>query len=404
MAAFFAVILILSAGVNIWNYSIVTGRQDRILEELNRLEKDNRHDLAMGDFSLPWPFTPPSREMPYMLRFFSVHFDKNGKIDEVDKDYIVSVSGEDAEDYANAVIGRASSSGYYRGYRYLVTVSADGAGSIVSFLNSEQELASVRNIIIVTIIIAAGSLLAVFLLLLAFSGRAIKPYARNIEAQKSFITDAGHELKTPLTAISTSADVLASEYGSDEWVDNIRSQSRRMAGLINEMVALSRLDEEKPFPDKTLFLLSEAVREISEPAASAAKAKGLEYKQSIEDGLNIVGDRAAVQQAVSVLLDNALKYTDEHGWISLSVRAARKRTEIEVCNSCSDNKDIDTQRVFDRFYRADSARSSSGGYGLGLSIARSIAQRHGGSIAVKLIGDKALGFTIALPGRQQTLK
>lgn len=145
-----------------------------------------------------------------------------------------------------------------------------------------------------------------------------------MEAQKQFITNAGHELKTPLTAISTSADVLAMEHDGDEWVHNIQVQSGRLSKLITSLVALSRLDEENPFPVRTEFSLSDALWEISEPFGSLAQAKGKAYTQDIADGLTVTGDRTAIQQMFSILLDNALKYSPDGGSISLTTQRSGK--------------------------------------------------------------------------------
>ena len=173
-------------------------------------------------------------------------------------------------------------------------------------------------------------LLLVFALVVLFSGRAIAPYLRNLAAQKQFITNASHELKTPLTAISTSADVLAMESGENEWVQNIQSQSGRLSRRISSLVTLCRLDEENPFPERTEFSLSDAVWEIAEPFSSLAAAKGKEYTQYIEDGITITGGRTAIGRLVSILLDNAIKYSADCGVIRLHVCRSGKRAEIEV--------------------------------------------------------------------------
>ena len=150
-------------------------------------------------------------------------------------------------------------------------------------IGADIEIKTIRSLLFITLAVAGGSLLLVFALVVLFSGRAIAPYLRNLAAQKQFITNASHELKTPLTAISTSANVLAMESGENEWVQNIQSQSGRLSRLISSLVTLCRLDEENPFPERTEFSLSDAVWEIAEPFSSLAAAKGKEYTQYIED-------------------------------------------------------------------------------------------------------------------------
>lgn len=261
-------------------------------------------------------------------------------------------------------------------------------GTSVIFLNSERELHAIRALFWITAAVAGGCLVIVFLLVLLFSRRAIAPYIRNLAMQKQFITNASHELKTPLTTISTSADVLAMEYENDEWVKNIQSQSVRLSRLISDLVTLSRLDEENPFPERAEFSLSDAVWETAEPFTALARSRGRSYSQNIEDGLTMTGDRAAVQQMVSILLDNANKYTPEGGSIFLSARRAGRKNEIAVSNTCEGAESIDVTRLFDRFYRADESHSTRiGGTGIGLSIARATAEAHGGTIEASVSGD-----------------
>ena len=168
---------------------------------------------------------------------------------------------------------------------------------------------------------------------------------------------------------------------------NIQVQSGRLARLITSLVALSRLDEENPFPVRTEFSLSDALWEISEPFVSLAQAKGKTYTQDIADGLTVTGDRSAVQQMVSILLDNALKYSPDGGSISLTARRSGKRAEITVSNTVDMARPIDTGRLFDRFYRADESHSSAvSGTGIGLSIVKATAEAHGGTISARQEG------------------
>ena len=351
---------------------------------------DGEAGTALPDGDVPAPrigggknFSP---EVPYMFRYFSVRYDADGQLSQVDQDFIASISRGEAEAYAADVLALSRQHGYYKGYRYLVSAS-DGGTSVI-FLNSERELHSIRALFWITAAVAGGCLVVVFLLVLLFSRRAIAPYMRNLAMQKQFITNASHELKTPLTAISTSADVLAMEYEDDEWVKNIQSQSVRLSRLISDLVTLSRLDEENPFPERTEFSLSDAVWETAEPFTSLARSRGRSYTQNIEDGLTMTGDRAAVQQTVSILLDNANKYTPEGGSISLSARRAGRKNEIIVSNTCEGAESIDVTRLFDRFYRADESHSTRiGGTGIGLSIARATAEAHGGTIEASVNGD-----------------
>ena len=379
MAAITAVVLVLLCCLNAWNYRSVVEQLDRTLDLL--AESDGgRPDFALMQPEPPLAGAEPfSGEMPYMIRFFAVHYGADGAVTDVDHDFIASVSGDEAAEYAAGVLGGSRQRGFYGGYRYLV--SEDGGGKSVIFLNAERELSALRSLLVTTALVAVISLAAVFILVLLLARRAVKPYMRNLEMQKQFITNAGHELKTPLTAISTSADVLAMEYGGDEWVRNIQTQSARLAKLVADLVTLSRLDEENPLPDKSRFSLSDALWEAAEPFAALARAKGRRYTQDIEDGLSAVGDRAAVQQMLSILLDNALKYSPEGGEISLRAYRNGRRAVIEVYNTCENLEEAELGRLFDRFYRADKSRSGTiKGSGIGLAIAKAAAEAQNGKI------------------------
>ena len=394
MAAFTAVVLTLLCFVNLWNYHSVTAQQDEALTRLMEIE-DQQMPFSSQRGALPfddWSHFSP--EVQYSLRFFSVHYDVEGAVLRVNQDYIASISESDAEAYADAVLESGKTHGYESGYRYLVSTAEDE--TVVLFLNSEREIQGMRSLLWITLAIAAACLAVVFGLVVLFSRRAITPYLKNMEAQKQFITNASHELKTPLTAISTSADVLAMEHEGDEWVHNIQVQSGRLSKLITSLVALSRLDEENPFPVRTEFSLSDALWEISEPFVSLAQAKGKTYTQDIADGLTVTGDRAAIQQMVSILLDNALKYSPDGGSISLTARRSEKKAEITVSNTVDMARPIDTTRLFDRFYRADESHSNTvSGTGIGLSIVKATVEAHGGTISAKQEGCVML-FTVRM--------
>ena len=330
-----------------------------------------------------------------MLRFFSVEFDTQGNVLSVNMEHIASISSEDATGYATEVLQSGRTSGYYEEYRYLKKDSSSGCSII--FLNSEREIQAMQRLLLVSGVVTLVSLSIVFLLVVLFSKRAIAPYIRNIEAQKQFVTDASHELKTPLTAIATSADILAMETEGNEWVANIQQQCSRLAMLVSNLITLSRLNEDKPFPEKTTFSLSEAVWEISEPIHAIAEARGKVYTQNIENDLFLCGDKNGIQQMVSILLDNAVKYSDAGGKIHLNVQKRQRKIVITVSNTFTQQDTMDLNRLFDRFYRPDQSRAvNSGGMGIGLSIAKATAEAHGGKISAKYSDQNTICFTVVL--------
>lgn len=395
MTAFGTVMLVLVLVINIANYYQTTSRQDDLAENLLRHERKPPADRQNPPRLADMPGGGPEAE--FTTRFFVMYCGTDGEIKVVSRDHIASIDEETAGEYTEAVLEKGEDKGYYRDYRY--HVNREEAGMTILFLNASHALQSIKSLLFLSIAIGTASILVVFLLILFFSRYAIRPYAKNIERQKRFITDAGHELKTPITSIATSADIAAMEYEGDEWISNIRKQTARLTRLVSDLVALSRLDEETPFPGKSEFSFSDAAWETAEPFAVLAKAKGKRYSQRIEEGLTLYGDRDAIQRMISILLDNGIKYSEEGGEIRLSIYRRRRKICIEVFNTCNLPDISGLDRLFDRFYRLDESRSShTGGTGIGLSMARAIAEAHGGRIGVESEEGKNICFKIILTG------
>ena len=396
MAAFGIVMLMLVAGINALNYKVTVDRQDDMLAGIMEYEQI-RESRPPGDkppmiSDMPWADGP---EADFTTRFFIVHCNGGGQLMDIFHEHISSVDQEEIRQEAERILSGHREKGYWKDYRYMVR--QEDAGVTIIFLNVFREQRLIRSLFWVSVVTALLSFCVVLALTVFFSGRAIRPYLRNIERQKRFITDAGHELKTPLTSISTSADILEMELEGDEWVENIKKQTARMTRLVSDLVALSRLDEETPFPEKAEFSISDAAWETAEAFGAAAQAKGKTCMQQIEENLRFTGDRAAIQRLLSILLDNAVRYGAEGGEIRLEVFRRHNRIYLMVSNPCDVEKIPDLNRLFDRFYRPDEARSSdAGGTGIGLSMARAIAEAHGGKITAESRDGRIIIFKVVL--------
>ena len=278
MLAVFIMLTVVLAGINVWNSYTIAKRADERIEEIYAFEigtpnsQPPQSDQAAPPSILARP-EDHDPEAPYTTRFFVVRLDENGQVADVSTDYIASVTTEEAGEYAQAVINRKNQKGYYKSYRYQIL--KEDNEDIVIFLNNTMELHSAKNVLFISCLVGVGCFLIVFLLVFLLSGKAMKPYLENIERQKRFITDASHEIKTPLTSIATSVDVLEMEHGEDEWTRNIHKQTSKMSKMVADLVTLSRLDEENPFPDKTEFSLSDIAWEVAEPFSSLAREPDL---------------------------------------------------------------------------------------------------------------------------------
>ncbi len=279
------------------------------------------------------------------------------------------------------------------GYRFLVTRTEDGR-SMAIFLECSQSRRAVRTVLVWSLAADAICTLLVLGLVVLLSRRAIDPVVRSAEQQKQFITDASHELKTPITVIATSLKVLEMDVGPQKWIDKARAQTEKLKALVNSLVTLSRMDEEQSPLHMEPFPVSDAVAETAESFREVAEGGGHALALSVTPGLTYTGDEYAVRQLVSILLDNAVKYAAPSAPIELTLEKARRGVALRVSNRWENVGSIDTGKLFDRFYRADPARTA-GGFGIGLSIARSIAEGHRGAISARTEGD-TITFTALL--------
>ena len=251
MGAFLAVILLIASLVYFITYAVITDRVDQSIEMIAASDFRNPRDMK-PDHRKDDPFgVRPDMEANYMMRFFTVRIADSGNKTYISTDHVASIDSDTAAEYADKALAKHSDRGFIGNYRY---AKIDKSGeTVLVFLNAGREIQFARTLGLLTLVISLASLVLVFALVVLFSKKAIRPIENNIKQQKQFITDASHELKTPLTSISTSLDVITAEHGEDEWTDNIRKQTGRMSKLVSELVTLSRLDEDTPLPNKERF-------------------------------------------------------------------------------------------------------------------------------------------------------
>ena len=228
-----------------------------------------------------------------------------------------------------------------------------------------------------------------------FSKRAVKPVAESYERQKQFVTDANHELKTPLTLIRANLDILESETGPNEWPSDIREETALMSQLVGRLVTLARMDEENSQLEMQPFDLAEAVCDTASVFVAAAENSGKELAVQAPAHWDYTGNEAAIRQLVSILLDNAVKYCDPGGNIQVQL-CPGKHPILTVDNTCAGVGDLPLSRLFDRFYRADPARTYGSGFGIGLSIAKGLAERHHRELTALKEGSQTIRFRVRL--------
>ena len=331
-------------------------------------------------------------------RYFTVRYDSDGNVTSVDTKRVSAVSEDMAIELAGRVSDDGNSEGFIGEYRYLCKSSSDGE-KLVIFCDRGASLANFRNFRNNSIILSLLTLLVVGVFIYIVSGVAVRPVAEAYDKQKRFISDAGHEIKTPLAIIKADAEVLGMETGEDnEWLSDIAKQTDRLTELTNDLITLSRMEEGSSVlvMEETDFskLAADAVDSIK----SLAMIRNRMFTSEIEEGVHITCDRKAVYELISILLDNAVKYCPEEKQISFRLYTSGKQAVIKVTNDTEDVMEkAMLDRVFDRFYRTDSSRNSeTGGFGIGLSVARAIAEAHHGQITVTSEGDRSITFTVVI--------
>lgn len=333
--------------------------------------------------------------MPFETRFFSVRIDNSGEIVSTYTDKIAAVDEATAIEYAKEIFGQGKSKGFKGNYRYAVSVS-DNYTDII-FLDSARSLDTFQSFLQASILISLAGLVLVFILIFIFARIVVKPVAETYEKQKQFITDANHELKTPLTVIGANCDILEMENGENEWTNSIRNQVKNLTDLTNKLVLLSRMDEESVKVNMSEISLSEMVADTANPYLALALSHNKTFETKIENDITVKGDAALLHKLIALLLDNAFKYSDDEGYIELSLALVGKYKLITVTNTTDGVPQKDLNKIFERFYRLDKSRNSeTGGHGIGLSVAKAITDLHKGKITVSSPDGKKIIFTVSL--------
>ena len=282
---------------------------------------------------------------------------------------------DDAQTLLDYVLEKGKTDGWYGSLQYFR--KDYDRGTLVVFSDRSAEQLLLHKVLLVSILVFLLMEGVVFLLTMILTKRAMRPMQETFERQRQFISDAGHELKTPLTIISANVDILHDEIGENKWLSYIQSQAERMRVLVGEMMNLTKLemgDKEKDFVD---FSLSEAVSGAALPFEGQAFEQEKRLELEIQEDISYHGNPDQIKQLVGIFMDNALKYSKEHGEIRVTLQQVQNKKTLKVYNTGKGIPESEKEKIFQRFYRSDASRArATGGYGLGLSIAQSIADAH----------------------------
>ena len=340
-------------------------------------------------------FNNYNEDSSYRTRFFRIFLDEDKKVTNVNMDHIAAVDEKKAVRMTKMAMLRRGKVGLVGSYRYRKEYK-DGQVRSIIFLDCKENQSFYHLAVTITITVSTLLTCLITVIFAIASKRAVRPFEINSNRQKQFITDASHELKTPLAIISANAEVLQYKGDGNEWTQNIIDQTKHMGKLINQLLVLAKLDEVQEKSEKQEADLKLLLEETIEPFEEVATQKKVTLKLHLEEGVTIRVNREQIAQLVSILTENAAKYVHDGGKIVWRLTKTQHGAVLVVKNT-TEKELPDTKRMFDRFYRSDSSRSSkTGGQGIGLSIAKKIVDSHKGSITAKA-GDGMVTFRVSLP-------
>jgi len=332
---------------------------------------------------------------------FIVLVDKNGGTELLSAENI-SISDEQLNLIAERALSSKGGQGVLGDYSLRYMVKSEGSFTKIAFIDIAGDSTTLRNTVITSVFSCAAALAAFFFISLYLSRWALRPVERAWEQQRRFVADASHELKTPLTVILANTGILKSNRSSTierqmNWVENTEAEATRMKRLIDSLLFLAKTDDAELPVVHSKVNLSDVFLSAALSFESVVFERGISLETSaITSEIHISGNEAQLKQLIGILLDNAVKYSKEKGIVTLSLEARQSKAALTVHNQGSHIAAADLEHIFDRFYRADKSRSAEG-YGLGLAIAKSIAEAHAGKISARSDAEHGTSFTVSLP-------
>jgi len=394
-------LLVFAAVLLVLNLSVYQTSRRRAEGFLSFVAENDGFHLPPRDTPQPMPAggrRPGPLSSPEMMRagrFFYVKVDQSGNIIESNFEMMFDFSADNALRYITTALNSGRAKGNIESLSYLA--AAKPYGRILVFVERSIDLLLLEQLNR-TSLWAAGIVCPVLLCLAFFLAKwIVSPVKTSFIKQRRFISDAGHELKTPLTIISVNADVLQNEIGANRHLTQIKAQSERMNGLVHDLLSLAKADEEQASIVMSKGSLSSAVLSAALEFESRAFEDGKSYSYDIAENIIYIGDEKQIRQLMSILIDNALTYSDAAGQINVSLSKDGNHSKISVFNTGIGVPDAERDKIFERFYRIDESRSrETGGYGIGLSIAKAITEAHKGKIIITGEYQKWIRFDVVL--------
>lgn len=398
MSAITVLLLLLLGAINIANFIIVGNGIERNLQIVSENESRAAYLIPRPHTLPPGPFLrAPKNEYDTFMssNFFVVRFDRNGSIVSTDTSRTSAVTEDEAETLSRQVYKSGKESGKTGTFYFMRRDNGINAESALVFLDVWDEYLSYIRVLLLSVAIGliCWGLMLIFVILL--SRKMIRPIAENMERQKQFVTNAGHEIKTPLAIIQSNTEALELYNGESKWSKNIKAQTVRLHGLMKDLLLLARMDEGALTVSEAHFSFSSMLKQAVQGFVQPMEDKAIYLQADIQSDISLEADPIQIEQLLSILLDNAVKYTNHGGSIQICLTKKDKKIKLQIQNTCETLPHVTPEKLFDRFYRADDARTQkNGGYGIGLAVARSIVSANHGTIQAVYIAPQSICFTV----------
>lgn len=383
MSIFSIVMIVILVGINYANYQDNNRNSMYFIDRFIQNEKSESWPGKDKGDKRNFPKNNTREEAVFRLsQFYTAKVDNNGVVTSVINKTGKGYTDDEIKAYANIVLTKGKEKGFLEGLLY--AVSDTSYGKAIVFIDNRIAEENIRTLIIYSIIVGIIGLIILFIISIYLSRWIVKPVEEAFEKQKRFISDASHELKTPLTVIRANTDILETDIGDNKWLKYINLEVGLMDNLVNKLLILAKVESGDDRSSYENIDFSKSVRGAAMPFESVAFEKGMNLNIDVETGIQLYGDRYAINQLVAILVDNAIKHTEENGTIEVKAKSNRGSKILEVSNTGAPIPEEDRERIFERFYRGDKSRNrSSRRYGLGLAIAKIIVEQHKGNITVE---------------------
>lgn len=381
------VLAVTIGAINITNYVVIENEASGAVAEVVR-----QGTTEQG--FIPGPQGGGDRRDIRQDHYFIVSFNNDGTINKINNTHMFMYSEAECKALATQVYNKELVGGKYGTLRYALEKKNDGL-TYVGFVDIKDKLDSFNNFLLLSSLISLGAFLVLFVLIFFGSKLVFKSTEEAYRKQKRFITNASHELKTPLTIISADMDLIEMDNGKSEWSDSVRDQVKRLTDMTNQLVTLSKLEEDDKlrFPMEE-FSVNDVFKKAVESFSPSFKNEGIKFSSNISGNITMYGNKYLIDQLIYIFLDNSLKYTGGEQKSSYFVINEEKgKIQFRFSNTIDKDDEVDVKQIMERFYRSPSNKKE--GSGVGLSIAQEIIRFHKGKIDIDK-NNSTLSFVVTL--------